>query len=76
MRSHGTSREEADPHLELGGELLEPLALGARAGEDEDEPLVLGERDRAHERVEPLLGREPRDRQHGDVVWPEAGLRA
>ena len=27
-------------------------------------------RDRAHERVEPLLRREPRDREHGDVVGP------
>ena len=57
---------EASP--DVAGELLETPALGPAACEDEDDAWIACGRDRADQRVEPLLRRKTGDGEDGDVL--------
>ena len=59
----------------LRGEGRETVPLGARSRQRDDEAGIGRRRDRSHERVEPLLGRQARHGEDGDVVRADARLR-
>ena len=73
-RCAGDVRQEHEADAQLRGERVQPPPLAPRAREDENQPWVGRSRDRPHERVRRLLGREPRDGQDGDVLRRQARI--
>ena len=68
--------QEHEPHAELRRERREPLPLRPGARERDHEAGLSRRGCRPHQRVEALLGREPRDGEDDDVVGIDARLGA
>ena len=60
--------EQDEPNAEVASETVEGGAFGPVAGDHDEEARLVRLCSGADERVEPLLGREPGNREHDDVV--------